>query len=808
MIGADDSWNAEPRRAEESTGIIDSIALEAIGSVAAFVTGVEASLGSRPNDFSQRASESVILDDKQIDEYCVSQRLELTARLRLFIKICEAVHSAHQHAAIHGNLKPGNILVTPAGVPKLINFGCAKPVHVGSDDNVEKEGMVSLRRAGEPVLPIEYASPEQVTGEAISTASDIYTLGVILYELTTGRRPYFLKTGSISEISQAICEQVPARPSTIAPGDSTEQLKRTLGDDLDAIILMAMRKEPESRYSSADQFADDLKFYLKRLPVRAHPDSAAYRTIKFMHRHPAVTIASSILTLALSVGLIGTTAGLFAAWRERNRVQESFRQANTAVNQFVDRLSKERLLSQPGLQPIRKKLLENARQFYASFLKHNNDDRSLQVELARAQTHLGEISGMTGATADALEQLENAVGRWENLVATQPANSVYREALAHALAEQGSLMMLFDGRREEALRNFQRARDLIEPLAFSPVSVTAAHELAAILHNIAELERGRGQAKEAIEHIQKSLVIEAKLADKDSDAVEPIIAMAKGHAILGQILFSQPEGAEPAQAEYQQAVELLEKVNHNHPELSDQTFELAFLLGDLSGVQQTAGKLDSALASLTRAVEILEHLERRCPGVLNYEQGLANTYNLVGDLHRHRREPAEGIAFAQKAQTLLNGLIAQHPGDASLRIELAKSQNSLGRLLEQTGEPVAALRSFQRAVDFYESITELSPRDCYNLACNVALSIPLIGVTNGSTPMVETSKLSKSDQLRRKRYGDRAVDLLRTSVEGGFLGLDILRSDTDLDPIRDRADFQSLMNELEEKSSGQNVKVP
>ena len=296
------------------------------------------------------------------------------------------------------------------------------------------------------------------------------------------------------------------------------------------------------------------------------------------------------------------------------------------------------------------------------------------------------------------------------------------------------------------------------------------------------------------------LSIESKLAAKDPGELDSIIAMAKGHALLGQIFIAQPEGAAPALTEYQQAVELLEKVNHEHPELSEEGLELALLLGDLGTIQQMAGKLDSALASGSKAAEILERLERQHPSVLNYEQGLASTYNMISELHRHRREPAEAIAFVHKARTLLERLIGLHPDDAYLRLDLAKSQNTLGRVLQETGEPVEALRSFQRAVDLYESMPELDQRNCYNLACNVALSIPLIGVKNGTAKSVDISKLSKGDQLRRKRYGDRAIEALRTAVKAEFLDLDILRSDTDLDPLRDRPDFQSLMDEVEKKT--------
>ncbi len=447
--------DAEQRRAEDGADMIDSIALEAIGSETVPSTGLAS---NSFNDAAQAAAESVVLEDNPIDEYCECHRLDVLARLELFVKVCQSVSSAHRHAVIHGSLNPDNILVTSAGMPKLVNFGDAKPVHGLSSDDVEKEGSVSLTRTGEPVLPLEYASPEQLTGETVTTSSDIYALGVILYELMTGRRPYHLKTGSISELLQAVCEQVPAKLSTAVVGNSAERLKHTLKGDLDAIILMAMRKEPESRYSSADRFADDLRFYLKRLPVRALRDSIAYRTAMFVHRRPAVAIALGIVTLALLAGVVGAAAGLIAAHRERDRAQASFREARAAANQFFVRVSEERLLNQPGLYPLRKTLLEDAQRFYETFLRRNSDDRSLQAEVASARTNIAEISVMTGETTKAVEQFEHAIALWDQLVATQPANSVYREALARALAEQGRLLMSVKDRHDKALHIFQRRR--------------------------------------------------------------------------------------------------------------------------------------------------------------------------------------------------------------------------------------------------------------------------------------------------------------------------------------------------------------
>ncbi len=844
MIDSDSRQNAEPSRASDA---IEAVALEALGP------GTLSKRYSGPSDAGTTDDGQFYfvtehIEGQRIDEYCDDRRLDVPARLKLFGQACRAVHFAHQHAVIHHNLKPGNILVTSDGVPKLINFGIAMLVQDGQETTTdsELEEPATLTRTGQLVQTPGFASPEQVKGEPITTASDIYSLGVILYVLLTGRGPYQLKTGSTSEIFQAICEQVPEKPSTsvmrptgnwmgstdpvlaaaacpsesspdihvpsattslqpttalvaAARGYSPERLKRVLRGDLDAIILMAMRKEPERRYASAEQFADDLERYHHGLPVRAHLNSAMYRITKFVHRHARTVIVSVVLVSAFLAGVMGITMALILARRDRDRAETSFLQARQTVNQFVSRVSEEKLLNQPGLHPLRKALLEEGLRFYEAFLKQRSGDPSLVAELAEARTHVARISSVIGSTNETIGQFQQAVALWEGLVTAQPANPIYREELARALNEQGTVVMRLNGRRDEALRIFHRAQEMIEPIFADSASARAAHELSLILQNIGEIQRQQGLPDDAIKNIRRSLAIESKAVAEDPDSLDVSISMAKAHALLGQTLAEQSDGLEPALVDYQEAVSLLEKVTRKHPEWPDQAISLATFLGDLNRLQQMAGKLDSALVSVQKAVKILETIDRQYPGVLDYQGGLASTYNMMSDLHRHRQEPDEAIAFAQKAQTLLERLMSLHPEDVASRIELAKSQNNLGRLLQQTGEPVEALRSFQRAIDLYEGVPELDPHDSYNLACNIALSIPLIGVKNGSTDTIDSSKLSKNDQLRRGRYGDRAVDVLHRAMIGGILNLDILQSDTDLNPIRDRPDFQDLIKEAEKK---------
>jgi tetratricopeptide (TPR) repeat protein len=277
--------------------------------------------------------------------------------------------------------------------------------------------------------------------------------------------------------------------------------------------------------------------------------------------------------------------------------------------------------------------------------------------------------------------------------------------------------------------------------------------------------------------------------------------MAKAHAVLGQVYLEEANGLAQAANEYEQAIRLLEKVNHSHPELPDQMLELALLHGDLNRIHQMAGKLDSALGSARKAAEILEQLNRQNPDTLEYEKALAVNYQMLSELHRARHEPAQALTEAQKAQSLLCQLVDRHPADTDVRIDLATCQNILGRLLQQTGEPVEALQSFQRAIDIYESMPKLDAGNSYRLASNIALSIGLIGVKNGTGESINPSKLTKADQLRRERYIGRAIELLRAAVSKGFQNIEILLSDSDLDLLRDRPDFQSLLKEVDGKEA-------
>ncbi len=748
------------------------------------------------------------VEGQHIVEYCNNRRLDMPSRLRLFARVCQAVHFAHQHAVIHRDLKPSNILVTADGTLKIVDFGIIELIEPEADDD---QAAISIKPmltgTGELVLTPEYASPEQVNGDAVTTASDVYSLGVILYQLVSGHLPYRLTSQNTSEIFQAICEQVSEKPSTatirrltkvsgactdllpavalgsgpepsvepvrlsvqplpatpdeiaLARGVTSHQLRRILAGDLDLIVLMALRKEPEGRYASAEQLGDDLHRYLKRMPVRAHRDTRAYRANRFVRRHAVAVTAGLLVLLALVAGVITTTKGLMTTRRERDRTKGSYRQARQVIDQLFTNISEDLLLNQPGMHRLRRALVLDAQRFYEDFLKQHGARPEFQAELALAQTRIARITSLTGSETKAVTQYQKAIALWEKLVVEEPGNLDYQSSLAQTLNDLGKVLLHLEGRLDKALDTFHKAQKMVELLISAyPESVPERLELGLVLQNIAEIQRRQGKPDEAILSIEQALTIESQLAPEGPQSLKLRIAMATAHAALGRLFAGQPAELLPAIAAYHQAIGLREAVTREHPELTEQSYQLASELSDLSSLDQKTGQTESAVENLRRALQIFERIDQLYPGVVSYQQGLGTTYNMLSNLERQRGERAEAFAFAQKARSLFERLVAENPKNDDDRRDLTKSHNNLGRLQAQAGDSAEALRSFQHAVDLFESLHELDPQDSYNLASNIALCIPLIGAKRA-----RTGCLSRTEQRRStpppalRQSGDRGA---------------------------------------------------
>jgi len=397
------------------------------------------------------------VDGVSIERHCREHRLVLRDRLRLFAKVCAAVHFAHQNLVVHRDLKPDNILVQADGTPKLLDFGTAKllaplPATGPATD---------FTRLGFQSFTPNYASPEQILGEPITTASDTYSLGVLLFLLLAEVLPYEVKEASTAELLRVVCTEPPPRPSAVSRGPERPDA------DLDAIVLKALRKDPRERYRSVDEFAADLQAYLDGRPVKARRGNLRYRASKFIRRNKLALGAIFLVFASLISGLVGVLWQYRKATTAQRRAEArsaDLRQLSQSLLSEIDEAVKQL----PGSTPVRRLLVERVLQRLDHMAKDTAGDRLTQLDLVDAYTRLGNLQGNPydqniGDGPGALVSLGKAVSLGRALQAAEPQNPEVLEPLALAVRSQSQIVWFADG-PQASIASMREATTLFDTL--------------------------------------------------------------------------------------------------------------------------------------------------------------------------------------------------------------------------------------------------------------------------------------------------------------------------------------------------------
>lgn len=684
-----------------------------------------------------------LVHGQPITDYCDKQQLATTERLRLFLEVCSAMQYAHQRLIIHRDLKPGNILVTSGGTPKLLDFGIAKILDPAS--SAAPEVTVSVFR----LLTPAYASPEQITGAPVTTASDVYSLGVLLYELLTGRRPYRLSTQSPQELERAVCELEPERPSTAIwrrdrceTGDSPdtavsisqvrdgspEKLERRLRGDLDNILLMALRKEPQLRYSSVEQLAADIRRHLENIPVTASTGTWKYHSSKFIRRHKAGVAATTVVAAAMFAGLAATEHEARVARKqaaiakaERTRAQKRFDDVHHLANSLIFEVH-DSILNLPGATAARKLIMDRALQYLDSLANDAHGDSSLERDLAKAYQRLGMVQGdpdqgNMGQTDAMVLSYAKAARLYEDVAQANPASA--GDQLHAAVAHR--LLTAVSRDAAERRRQIELALAITHRFLNSNFSPELASERSTELSVLAAIQHRDGDLPGALDSRREDIEIrEAILArDPDFPHARDSLAEARAQAANDLALLGRTQEALRFNLEAVQLYEAVVAQNKNDARAARELEWVKFF--DRGNFLFMEGNVADALASFRRCLAAMEIRQNQDPGNVLVQIYTGEAAKNVGSALISSGKISEGLEMLDRSIAILQNQMRVDPGEMAVALSAAYVWKA--DALAILGKTAAAVASDRKALSILETGLQGSSPDQFQICAVAATNV-------------------------------------------------------------------------------------
>jgi len=633
-----------------------------------------------------------LVEGVSITEFCTQQGLGMHALLRLFQKVCEAVQYAHRNLIVHRDLKPDNILVMADSTPRLLDFGTAKiilPLSEGLHADATRSGMQAFTP--------RYASPEQVLGQSISTASDTYSLGVLLYVLLTGKAPYDLVNFSTEEMVRVICHQRPQKPSSV-----TSSSVGKLDADLDAIVLMALRKEPEERYSTVEHLSADVQAWLEQRPVDARRGNFRYRAGRFIRRN-TLAIAGAAMLLATAVaGVAGIAWQAHVAQVQRLKAQaqsEDLRQLSVSLLTELD----EAIKQLPGSTSAQKLLVTRVLEHLDRMSKNGDPDKPTALNLADAYTRVGNLEGNPydqniGDAAGGLVSINKAVSLTEHWKAKDPSDLDTLHAFAYAKQSQSEILFGM-GRTVEAVEAMK--------LAASAYTALAAR---------ADATPGRM-----------------------SDASSVYGSLGDELGMLGKGTLSDTAGALAA---YRTALEYQKKALRLDPNWPRSLRTLPVALLKIGNMEFSTDPWEG-VRQFKAALEAMDHYPPAEKGSFNYKRNYSAILRRLGVALTEVQQYGPAIESFETAKATNEEQVKADPQDTRSRIDLVTTldnealvfealANDSGHASERIKNRRQAKLLLEQMMALFQEITKRNPQDVSNLE-NLAHTQVRIGTLQQGT---------------------------------------------------------------------------